>query len=172
MARSSVGSWPNLRDEHEERWEAAQRTCRLPRFFVGTTAPPHRLVPAALLLASCGPTLPDSKPLDRDEALDAFQVVDGFRIELFAAESYVLEPVEIAFDENGDLYVAELADHPDDPPSSESPTEQPTHFSRSAPACRGGGPADGMEKFERCVAGAAGTPFARAVPGAPRRASV
>ena len=75
----------------------------------------HTLAGAALLLASCAPTLPDSKPLDPDEALETFQVVDGFRIEQFAAEPYVLDPVEIAFDENGGLYVAELADHPDDP---------------------------------------------------------
>ena len=74
------------------------------------------LAGAVLLLALCGPTLPDSQPLDPDAALATFQVVDGFRIEQFAAEPYVLDPVEIAFDENGGLYVAELADHPDDPP--------------------------------------------------------
>ena len=74
------------------------------------------LAGVALLLVSCGPTLPDSQPLDPAEALATFKVVDGFRIELFAAEPYVLDPVEIAFDENGGLYVAELADHPDDPP--------------------------------------------------------
>ena len=74
------------------------------------------LAGAALLLNSCAPTLPDSNPLEPDEALETFQVVDGFRIELFAAEPYVLDPVEFAFDENGGVYVAELADHPDDPP--------------------------------------------------------
>ena len=37
-----------------------------------------------LLLASCGPILPDSKPLDPDEALYTFQVADGYRIELSA----------------------------------------------------------------------------------------
>ena len=53
------------------------------------------IVGEALLLASCGPTPPDSKPLDPDEALDTFQVVNGFRIELTAVEPYILEPIEI-----------------------------------------------------------------------------
>ena len=97
-----MGSWLNLLDEHEERWEAVWRACRLPRLVwcyrslaLTRACGPAPLANATLLLASCGPTLPDSKPLDYDEALDTFQVMEGFRIELTAAGPYVLEPVEI-----------------------------------------------------------------------------
>jgi putative membrane-bound dehydrogenase-like protein len=69
---------------------------------------------------ACGQAAPDS--LDRDyatelprvpptepaEALKAFQVAPGFRIEQVAAEPLVASPVAVAFDENGRLFVAEM----------------------------------------------------------------
>ena len=42
---------------------------------------------------------------------------DDFHVELFAAEPDVMSPVEMAFDENGKIYVAEMMDYPDDPPA-------------------------------------------------------
>ena len=41
---------------------------------------------------------------------------DDFHVELFAAEPDVMSPVEMAFDENGKIYVAEMMDYPEDPP--------------------------------------------------------
>ena len=77
-------------------------------------------VAAALaVLGACSPRLPDSEPLEPAEALKNFEVLDGFRIELVAAEPLVMDPVEIAFDENGGVYVAELQDNPADPPPGE-----------------------------------------------------
>lgn len=40
-----------------------------------------------------------------------------FHVELFVAEPEVMSPVEMAFDENGKIYVAEMMDYPDDPPT-------------------------------------------------------
>ncbi|MDE0165994.1 MAG: HEAT repeat domain-containing protein [Bryobacterales bacterium] len=71
------------------------------------------------LLPACAPRLPESDPIEPQEALKTFEVAEGFRIEMVAAEPIVLDPVEIAFDENGGLYVAELVDNPDDPPEGE-----------------------------------------------------
>lgn len=71
------------------------------------------------LLPACAPQLPESDPIEPRQALKTFEVADGFRIEMVAAEPIVLDPVEIAFDENGGLYVAELVDNPDDPPEGE-----------------------------------------------------
>ncbi|MDA1315430.1 MAG: c-type cytochrome [Acidobacteria bacterium] len=71
------------------------------------------------VLGACAPRLPDSEPLEPAEALKTFEVLPGFRIELVAAEPLVMDPVEIAFDENGGLYVAELQDNPADPPAGE-----------------------------------------------------
>ncbi len=62
-----------------------------------------------------------SRPLSPHEALETFQIVDGFRVELFAAEPNVIDPVEIAFDENGGVYVAEVGDNPEDPPPGHAP---------------------------------------------------
>ena len=72
-----------------------------------------------LCLASCGEQGPlkgpyDSDPLEPAQALTSFQIVEGFRIELVAAEPGVIDPVEMAFDENGDLYVVEMLDYPFD----------------------------------------------------------
>ncbi len=78
------------------------------------------LAAAALwMLASCGQR--DTGPLSPQEALTSFRIADGFRIELFAAEPHVVDPVELAFDENGAAYVAELADNPEDPPEGTPP---------------------------------------------------
>ena len=76
---------------------------------------------ALAMLCACSAPRPDSLPLEPAEALETFQVLEGFRIELVAAEPLVIDPVEIAFDENGGLYVAELGDNPEDPPPGEPP---------------------------------------------------
>jgi putative membrane-bound dehydrogenase-like protein len=46
------------------------------------------------------------------EALKTFETVDGFRVELVAAEPMVVSPVAAAFDADGNLYVAEMRDYP------------------------------------------------------------
>lgn len=50
--------------------------------------------------------------LTPEEAIEDFQIRDGFKVELFAAEPHVLDPVEMVFDENGDAYVVEMPDYP------------------------------------------------------------
>lgn len=76
---------------------------------------------AAALAAvnSCGPAEPG--PLSPQHALETFRVAEGFRVELFAAEPHVVDPVDMAFDEDGGVYVAELLDNPEDPPEGEPP---------------------------------------------------
>ena len=73
-----------------------------------------------LAVLSCCASV-DSGPLSPTQALESFQIADGFRIELYAAEPHVVDPVEMVFDENGGVYVAELLDNPDDPPDGEEP---------------------------------------------------
>lgn len=51
-------------------------------------------------------------PLTPEEALKHFQLKDGFRIEVFAAEPDVVDPVEMVFDANGNAFVAEMPDYP------------------------------------------------------------
>ena len=80
--------------------------------FTNTTHPVGipLLVPAILLAAlGCRQARPPYAP---EEALDTFQLPSGFRIELVAAEPDVIDPVAMAFDEQGRLFVVEMRDYP------------------------------------------------------------
>src|SRR5438132_2079476 len=48
-----------------------------------------------------------NKPLSPEETLATFRLEPGLRIELVAAEPTVVDPVAIAFDEHGRMFVAE-----------------------------------------------------------------
>jgi putative membrane-bound dehydrogenase-like protein len=50
--------------------------------------------------------------LEPEEALKHFRLREGFRMELFAAEPDVQDPVEMIFDEEGNAYVIEMPDYP------------------------------------------------------------
>ena len=64
-----------------------------------------------LMAQSCsGPKYPG--PLTVEQALEKFQIKDGFRVEIFAAEPHVTDPVEVAFDEFGSVYAVEMPDYP------------------------------------------------------------
>ena len=56
-------------------------------------------------------------PLSPEEALASFDLNKDFNIELFAAEPFVLDPVEMAFDEQGNAFVVEMPDYPFRPES-------------------------------------------------------
>ncbi|MFO0914937.1 MAG: PVC-type heme-binding CxxCH protein [Pirellulales bacterium] len=78
------------------------------------------LVAASIAATRCTAQPPDS--LDRDyrdelvefpalelgQALKSFEVADGLRVEVVAAEPEVTDPVAMAFDERGRLYVVEM----------------------------------------------------------------
>jgi putative membrane-bound dehydrogenase-like protein len=55
------------------------------------------------------------------EALTTFEAVDGFQLELAAAEPLVQSPVAAAFDADGNLYVAEMRDYPYKPKPGHKP---------------------------------------------------
>ncbi len=70
---------------------------------------------AALLaaaLAGCGARKP---PFSPQEELKTFRLPPGFRAELAAAEPDVIDPVAMAFDGHGRLYVVEMSDYPLNP---------------------------------------------------------
>lgn len=81
----------------------------------------HRILAASLaavLSVSCSrkPTYIDQAPKTPQESLSSIQLSEDFQVELFATEPNVVDPVDMAWDENGKLYVAEMLDYPDDPP--------------------------------------------------------
>jgi putative membrane-bound dehydrogenase-like protein len=71
---------------------------------------------AFLLLVGAEPTvdpkdLPRFPPVEPKDAIKTFTVKEGFKIELAAAEPLVVDPVAMAFDEEGRLFVVEMRDY-------------------------------------------------------------
>jgi putative membrane-bound dehydrogenase-like protein len=50
-------------------------------------------------------------PMSPEKSLASTEVIDGFRMDLAAAEPNVIDPVAMAFDENGRLFVVEMRDY-------------------------------------------------------------
>lgn len=73
---------------------------------------------ALLLLSAAAATAATDRPLSPEEALKSFRVEPGLRVELVAAEPTVIDPVALAFDERGRMFVAENRGYPTsaDPP--------------------------------------------------------
>jgi putative membrane-bound dehydrogenase-like protein len=65
-----------------------------------------------LLAADPAPGTPPAGPLSPKEELATFRVPKGFRVELVAAEPQVVDPVAMAFDEDGRIFVAEMRGYP------------------------------------------------------------
>lgn len=60
-------------------------------------------------------------PKSPEESRACFQIAPGMRIELVAAEPLVFDPVAVAFDDRGRMFVVEYADYPIGPPEGEPP---------------------------------------------------
>jgi putative membrane-bound dehydrogenase-like protein len=56
-----------------------------------------------------------------EEAMKQFEVVDGFQMQLVAAEPLVVDPIAAAFDEDGQIYVCEMRDYPYKPADGKDP---------------------------------------------------
>ncbi len=65
--------------------------------------------------------LPRIAPVEPKDALSTFRLDAGLRIELAAAEPDVADPIALAFDEDGRMYVAEMRDYPYDPSPDNPP---------------------------------------------------
>jgi putative membrane-bound dehydrogenase-like protein len=67
---------------------------------------------AVLGAADPKPGMPPTGPLSPKEELATFKVAKGFRVELVASEPDIVDPVAMAFDEDGRLFVAEMRGYP------------------------------------------------------------
>jgi putative membrane-bound dehydrogenase-like protein len=71
----------------------------------------------ALGFVGCRESKPDEQPAySPQKSLESMKLSEDFKVELFLNEPQVMSPVEMVFDENGRIYVAEMLDYPDDPP--------------------------------------------------------
>src|SRR5437588_13106872 len=71
-----------------------------------------------LTVPACTKKQSGAPALSPQASLKSFHLSEDFHVELVAAEPQVVDPVEMAFDENGRIYVAEMLDYPEDPPPS------------------------------------------------------
>lgn len=74
--------------------------------------------------------LPRIPPKSALEEAKSFHVLDGFRMDLLAAEPLVASPVAMTYDEDGRAYVCEMRDYPytdkaQHKPNQENPTDAP-----------------------------------------------
>jgi len=81
-----------------------------------TTCFRYSTIAFLLILVACSKKESEPPALSPEAALKSFHLSKDFRIELFASEPEVMDPVEMVFDENGRAYVAEMRDYPEDPP--------------------------------------------------------
>src|SRR5579871_3639351 len=58
--------------------------------------------------------LPAVQPLSPRDELATFRIEKGFKVELVACEPAVIDPVGIAFDEDGRLFAVEMISYPGD----------------------------------------------------------
>lgn len=96
------------------------------------------------LFAACSKT-PEKKAEQRaytaQESLALMHLSEEFNVEVFLNEPQVMSPVEMVFDENGRIFVAEMLDYPDDPPPGK-PARSRIRMLEDA---------DGDGKYERSV---------------------
>ncbi|MCS6851667.1 MAG: HEAT repeat domain-containing protein [Gemmataceae bacterium] len=64
------------------------------------------------LAGAADPKEPGQGPLSPRDEQATFRVLPGFRVELVASEPDVVDPVALAFDEDGRLFVAEMRGYP------------------------------------------------------------
>ena len=69
-----------------------------------------------LAISACTKAKSGPQALTTEQALKSFRLSEEFRVEPFLSEPQVMSPVEMVFDEDGRIYVAEMLDYPDDPP--------------------------------------------------------
>ena len=99
--------------------------------FQSVSTPHARAVePTAAPAQPLTEKLPRIPPKSAAEEAQTFRVLDGFRMDLLAAEPLVASPVAMTYDENGRAYVCEMRDYPytdkaHHKPGQENPTDAP-----------------------------------------------
>ena len=70
-----------------------------------------------LVLLGCGMKNREERAMTPQDSLKAMHIQGDLHVELFVSEPDVISPVEMAFEETGKIYVAEMLDYPDDLPA-------------------------------------------------------
>ncbi len=94
------------------------RILRLPFVLLGCVALAHAAEPASQAQPSLAERVRPFEPLAPEAALRSFRTEPGVELQLVAAEPEVTDPIALAFDEQGRLFVAEMRDYPFNPPGT------------------------------------------------------
>lgn len=78
--------------------------------FQKNTGNVHLLILFALILSSCSNKPRYPGPLSPEESMKTFHFAEDFKAEIFATEPYVIDPVSMEFDEQGNAYVVGMQD--------------------------------------------------------------
>src|ERR1044072_7135218 len=84
----------------------------------------YYLVEWVLWVTSVFPLVAIDGPLSPEESLKFFQTEPGLRVELVACEPMVVDPVAIAWDERGRMFVVEDRGYPTGPGKGQPPVGQ------------------------------------------------
>jgi len=66
----------------------------------------------SIILCACSPQNKYEEARTPEASISTFDILNGFKAEVFAAEPQVTDPVELTFDEEGNAYVIEMGDYP------------------------------------------------------------
>jgi putative membrane-bound dehydrogenase-like protein len=66
----------------------------------------------AIICFSCSKKKKYEDSRTPEESIETFDILSGFKAEVFASEPNVTDPVELTFDEDGNAYVIEMGDYP------------------------------------------------------------
>lgn len=66
----------------------------------------------SLMFFSCSEKKKYEGSRSPEESIETFDILNGFKAEVFASEPNTSDPVELTFDEQGDAYVIEMGDYP------------------------------------------------------------
>jgi putative membrane-bound dehydrogenase-like protein len=67
------------------------------------------------------PTDKPQSPIEPKESIQWIQCAPGYRVELVACEPQVIDPVDVAFGDDGSMWVVEMSDYPRGPTSPNEP---------------------------------------------------
>lgn len=70
---------------------------------------------ALVILTGCKNEPKYPAPLPPDKAMESLSIIPGLKLELFAMEPHVADPVSMEYDEDGNCYVVLMHDYPDQP---------------------------------------------------------
>lgn len=66
----------------------------------------------SIILCACSQQKKYEDARTPEASIGTFDILKGFKAEVFAAEPQVMDPVELTFDEEGNAYVIEMGDYP------------------------------------------------------------